>query len=243
MRLPPIALLGTLGCLSLAGPTTELPEGGSVLFVGNSLTYVNDLPQIVQALAAGGSGPAIEARMIAFPDYNLEDHLSRGDAVAAIRRGGWATVVLQQGPSTLTENRAQLRASARQLADEAAKVGARTALYAVWPTRDRVGDFPAADESYALAASDVNGTLLPVGEAWRAAWRRDASLALYAADGLHPSVTGSYLAGLVIAARLTGRSPVGMPRELRLAGGGRIEVPAALAATLQQAAAEALASR
>jgi len=242
MRLSPIALVGTLGCLSLSGPTAEVPEGGTVLFVGNSLTYANDLPQIVEALSAGGT-QAIEARMVAFPDFSLDDHVSRGDAMAAIRRGGWTTVVLQQGPSTLPENRAQLRVSAKRFAAEVSKVGGRTALYAVWPAQHRAADFPAADESYALAAADVDGILLPVGEAWRAAWRRDPNIPLYAADGLHPSATGSYLAGLVIAGRLTGRSPVGMPRDLRLAGGGRIEMPAALAATLQEAAAEALASR
>jgi hypothetical protein len=53
--------------------------------------------------------------------------------------------------------------------------------------------------------------LVAVGEGWRAAWRRDASLPLYNGDDFHPSPMGSYLGALMFAQRLTGRSPVGAP--------------------------------
>jgi hypothetical protein len=240
MRL--ILLLGALACGFPTAPGADLADGGSVLFVGNSLTYWNDMPLMVQALADATDPGKVGVRVVAFPDFNLEDHLARGDAMDAIRRGGWTTVVLQQGPSTLPSNRAQLRASTSAFATEISRVGARTALYSVWPTENRQQDFASAHESYALAASDVNGVFLPVGAAWLAAWRRDESTALYSGDGLHPSVDGSYLAALVIAARLTGRSPIGMPRTLTLLTGARIVIAASRADLLQQAAAEALES-
>ena len=77
-----------------------------ILFIGNSLTFVNDLPSRVAELA---STPAltVECEMVAFSDYSLADHWDRGDALRAIRRGGWTFVVLQQGPSALPESRAQ----------------------------------------------------------------------------------------------------------------------------------------
>ena len=67
-----------------------------------------------------------------------------------------------------------------------------------------------------------------------------ATPALYAPDGLHPNAYGTYLAALVIAGRLTGHSPLGMPATLALDRGGRLEIPAAVAATLQAAAVEVL---
>ena len=97
------------------------------------------------------------------------------------------------------------------------------------------------NESYTLAATDVNGMLFPVGEAWRAAWRRDPSLALYAADGLHPSVHGSYIGALVITSMLLDKSPVGMPARLTLRSGATLAIPTTDAAVLQEAAAEAIA--
>jgi hypothetical protein len=237
-----LLLLATIACDSPSTPGVEPVEPGTVLFVGNSLTYWNEMPFMVQALADASAPGTMQVRVVAFPDFNLEDHVARGDAMKAIRRGGWHVVILQQGPSTLSPNRAQLRASARAFAAEIMKVGARPALFAVWPSRSRMQDFDAAHESYALAATDVSGMLLPVGEAWRAAWRRDENMPLYSSDGLHPSVEGSYLAALVIAGRLTGRSPVGMPRELTLVTGARIAIATSRSGALQQAAAEVLAA-
>ena len=40
--------------------------------------------------------------------------------------------------------------------------------------------------------------LMPVGEAWRGAWRQNPDAPLYGPDGFHPTPTGTYLAALVI---------------------------------------------
>jgi hypothetical protein len=88
----------------------------------------------------------------------------------------------------------------------------------------------------------VGGILFPGGEAWRAAWRRDPSLVLYAPDGLHPNPTGSYLVALVMVAKLAERSAVGLPAAVRLRTGQVISVPPATAALLQVAAEEAIAA-
>lgn len=215
-----------------------LGEGRRVLFIGNSLTYWNDLPLIVQALADSAGGEPLAVMMVAFPDYNLDDHRARATAVQAIAAGGWELVVLQQGPSSLPENRAQLRASVAALDELIRDVGATTALYSVWPSDSRRGDFDAAIESYALAAQDVNGTLFPVAAAWLAAWEHDATLPLYSPDGLHPSVHGSYLAALVMYAVLYERSPVGLPARVRLGSGVEVGVTPSVAVALQEAALE-----
>jgi hypothetical protein len=92
-------------------------------------------------------------------------------------------------------------------------------------------------ESYRLAADDVRGVVLPVGQAWLDAWARDSGLSLYGPDDFHPSVEGSYLAALVIYARLSGRSPVGLPARFALATGGLVEIAPRTAALLQETAA------
>jgi hypothetical protein len=48
----------------------------------------------------------------------------------------------------------------------------------VWPSQARRGDFDGVSESYATAAADVHALLLRAGDAWRAAWRKDSTLAL-----------------------------------------------------------------
>jgi hypothetical protein len=223
-----------------AGPAGVEEDGRGVLFVGNSLTYANDLPEMVRALALA-SGETLRVGMVANPDWSLEDHWNGGDARSTIRRGGWDVVVLQQGPSSLPESRALLIDYTRRFAGEIRAAGATPALYAVWPSLSRSGDFDRASESYRLAAQDVGGMLLPAGEAWRAAWRADPDLQLYSADGLHPSVVGTYAAALVIYAGLLHRSPVGSPSTLTLRGGAVVRIDPAMAEVLQKAAEAALA--
>ena len=243
-----LTLVGTLGCLgadATAGPERATREGRPILFIGNSLTYFNDLPLIVEALADSVPGLTPAERlapvMEAFPDYALEDHWANGTAVRAIDQGKWSVVVLQQGSSALEESRVNLRVWTRKFDERIRAVAARTALYAVWPLASRQFDFDRVNESYTLAATDVNGMLFPVGEAWRAAWRRDPNLALYGPDGLHPSVRGSYIGALVIASMILDRSPAGMPTRLSLRGGAIVDIPRADAAVSQEAASEAIA--
>jgi hypothetical protein len=91
-----------------------------------------------------------------------------------------------------------------------------------------------------LAADDVTGVFMPVASAWLEAWKRDATLGLYA-DGLHPSPSGAYLAALVVYGKLLGASPRGLPSTLRLRSGAIVSIPPPTASMLQEAAATVLA--
>ncbi|HET7292167.1 MAG TPA: hypothetical protein VFM88_07075 [Vicinamibacteria bacterium] len=214
------------------------PPGDRVLFVGNSLTEANDLPLMVEALSAAAGRP-LSTESVTYGGVSLEDHWALGTQ-RSIERGGWRFVVLQQGPSALPDSRVNLREWTRRFDAVIRAAGAVTALYMVWPDSRRDGDFPRVSESYRLAAQDVAGILLPAGDAWQAAWRRQVSIALYGPDGFHPSAAGSYLAALTIACGLTESSPVGLPHRLRLRNGVSIEVAPAAAPALQAAADEAL---
>jgi hypothetical protein len=231
--------LALVSGLALPLPATAA-DGVRVLFIGNSLTAYNDLPAIVEALAKAGGQPTLDWKSVLLPGTSLEDQWRDGQARKAIGLGPWDYVVLQQGPSALDESRASLLDYVGRFAKEIRAVGARPAIYMVWPSSSRTSDFDDVSQSYRLAARQVDGLLFPVGEAWRAAWKRDAKLALYSSDGLHPTPAGSYLAALVMYGRLYGRSPVGLPANLTLSGGGAaIAVPEAEARLLQEAADEA----
>jgi hypothetical protein len=214
-----------------------------VLFIGNSLTSANDLPGLVEAIAAAEKGPRFECETIALPGFSLEDHWNQGDAVRAIRRGGRSVVVLQQGPSSLDESRVLLVDHAKRFADEARRAGARPALYMVWPSRARSADFDRVSASYASAAKAVDGVLLPAGDAWRALWRLDPELELYGPDGFHPSRLGSVLAALVIYRRLVSASAPAaeepQPGAARpLAWARALDVEAGIASMLERAVSE-----
>ena len=236
-------VLGPLVPAAAAADSWAPPDSARlrVLFVGNSLIYENDLPGIVEAVAAAANGgPALTVGTVAFPNYSLEDHWNRGAALKAIDGGGWDVVILQQGPSTSPESRGHLIAWTGRFAERIRAAGGRPALLMVWPPRSQAGGADAVRDSYAEAARTVDGILIPAGEAWREAWAEDPDLPLYASDDFHPSLLGSVAAAYVIWHVLTGRSPIGLPPriegEMR-----RVAMTPEQAALLQAAAAAAVA--
>src|ERR1700754_1130611 len=112
---------------------SKSPDALRVLFIGNSLTYSNDLPAIVQAMGAATLQRPLVYKTIAFPNFSLEDHWNQKEARKAIANSAWDIVVMQQGPSASTEGRALLLEYARRFADEIRRAGGRPALYIAWP--------------------------------------------------------------------------------------------------------------
>ena len=221
--------------LSLVTATTGA-AADRILFIGNSLTAWNDLPLVVEAMAKE-KGVFLSCEVATHPDFSLEDHWNR-DTQSVIRRGGFKYVVLQQGPSSLPASRENLREWTKRFGEEIRRSGATPALYMVWPDRSRLAFFPEVKESYRLAAEDVKGELLPAGEAWVAAWRRDAKLALYGADGFHPSRLGTYAAAAAILSGLFAVSPQGLKARLQLRNGVEYRVDEREARIVLEAVAE-----
>lgn len=242
-----MAMIGMLACRGGTGPVAcggEADGPMRILFIGNSLTYFHGLPYMVRSLADSLGEPPPVIEEVTKPDFSLEDHWNDGQAARVLRGGCWNYVVLQQGPSSLPESRALLLEYAGRFAPLIQRQGGRAALYSVWPSASRRGDFPRAIESYALAADHVDGVMLPAAMAWLEAWARDGDLRLYQ-DGLHPTPEGAYLAALVITGRLYGRSPAEMPSAVTVRAPGwgsaqTLRIDPATAATLKAAAQAAL---
>jgi hypothetical protein len=230
-----------------SGPTAPSGSDGPAppgalraLFIGNSLTYQNDLPGVVQALA---DSLDVERpfwfRAAVAPNYSLEDHWLTGSSHDALQRDTFDVVIMQQGPSSLPENQLHLREWAIRWADLIRDVNAVPALYMVWPDATRRSAFEAVSDAYTDAAVAVDGMLFPVGRAWLEAWAIDSGLALYGPDAFHPSGLGTYLAALVMVDRLYTVDLAAAPPRVRTTGGVTITVPSAMHAALVEAAREA----
>ncbi len=218
MRSPRLAsaalLLLVAACLPTLGPSQAVPRlvgDRRVLFVGNSLTYTNDLPGMVQTLARAAGDTALRTASIAEPDFSLEDHYVVGVVQKALDRSDWEWVVLQQGTSALPASQQYLRSFTEQFAPLIRAAGAEPVLYQVWPTTARRFDADAAVTSYFNAAVAVGGVFAPAGDAFTDALGLDAGIGVYSADGLHPSRRGTYVAALVILGRLIGVAPESLP--------------------------------
>lgn len=242
-----IALVAVLSsCLSVntVDPETsidKLPAGGRhVLFIGNSLTYTNDLPRTVASLAQS-AGDTVRVLSVALPNFAVIDHaLGKSNAVAVIRSQPWDFVVLQQGPTTVGLNRDTLIIATKLLDPDVRAAGGRIAQFMTWPQSDRTNLFDAVRETSQLAAESVNGVFIPAGEAWNAALKTNPQIALYGADGYHPGALGTYLAALVVFERVTGRDSRTLT-PVAVVGGVQLNAPESTVRFLQQIAHETVA--
>src|SRR5215212_1528310 len=136
-------------------PTTH--QAYRVLFIGNSLTYFNDLPATVAGMA-GSANITIQVASVAGPNLALIDHVEgSSNALDVIQQGSWNFVVLQQGPSALPLSRDTLLLATRLLNAQVESVGGRSALLMVWPESSRFAAFDDVRDSYRAAAADVAG--------------------------------------------------------------------------------------
>ena len=233
------ATIAGLSCLNVSRSIAPLPPGGHhVLFIGNSLTYVNDLPSTVAAIARS-AGDTIRIATEAQPNLALIDHLTGSTAaVEQIALGGWEFVVLQQGPTPRGICRDSLILWTKLFDPLIRKVGAKPALFMTWPASNQTGIFDDVRISFQQAAAAVNGVFMPAGEAWRSALRADPTLAVYGPDGFHPSSVGTFLAALEIYERITGRDARTLP-PIAFSNGLPLALPEATVRVLQAAAHDA----
>lgn len=205
--------LGAASCGSSSITDLEgTPPAGTqpdFYFVGNSLTYTNDLPAVVAALAAE-LGQPITYITEAHPNWSLEEHWAF-DIAGQIRQHRPKAVVMQQGPSTVMESRTHLVAWSKRIGDVVHEVGGEVALLGVAPPNSRIEYLEAGATSYAEAARGTNGYYIPASETWREAWELDSTLPLYGPDGFHPSYLGTLAAAHTILAVLMDVNPDSIP--------------------------------
>ena len=236
------------------------PDTIRVLFIGNSFTYYNDMPQMLEAMAASRNGPVIRTTMVASGGATLEDHWRDTAARSLLQRGRWDWVVLNEqstfGEVYLVNGRSRVHGWSR-FADFAGRYSAaarargwRVALLLHWANRDAPArDQAAIDYAITRVARANRATVVPTGVAWQAVSRAHPELELYDVDGHHPSPSGSYLEASTLYATLLSRSPVGATDTIRgpavEAGDGKVHpdsivvlaaLPPAEAGILQTAA-------
>lgn len=192
-----------------------------VLFIGNSYTYFNNLPEIFTKLAENGHGGEVETGMVAPGGWRLKDHWEAGEALKALHERKWDYAVLQEqstlGVTYFLEGRPRITGDkifkpyAKKWAAEIRKAGATPVFYLTWARKAVPEDQAALNYAYMHAAKESGAQVAPVGIAWAQVRQQQPLLELYLADGSHPSPAGSYLAGCTLYATIFHQSPVGLP--------------------------------
>jgi hypothetical protein len=169
----------------------------NILFIGNSLTYTNNLPELVKK-SAKLQGIKIDYKMIAFPNYSIKDHWKDGVVQKLIASKKYDFVIIQQGPSSQNYGRNLLIKYGKKYSSLCKKNNTKLCYFMVWPSLNNYHTFDGVIKNHKDAASVNNSILLPVGEVWKDYFDRTDDFQYYGSDGFHPSLKGSKIAAKVI---------------------------------------------
>lgn len=183
--------------LFLAGPIFSQNNPKQFLFVGNSLTYTNNLPKIFENVAANFN-ETINTKSLCYPNYALEDHWEEGKLQKLINTGTYDYIIVQQGPSSQNEGKLMLIDYGKKIKALCSKKNSQLVFFMVWPSKYYANTFDGVIQNY-LLASQINKALVsPAGEVWKAYELENNLENLYGVDGFHPSKTGSFLSALTL---------------------------------------------
>ncbi|MFO0494427.1 MAG: DUF4886 domain-containing protein, partial [Flavobacteriia bacterium] len=215
--------LGLLLLLFISG-SNYAQDSISVLFIGNSYTYVNNLPTVFNNLTQSlGDISTVDSKTNG--GYTFQNHLSDAITHTKIHSRQWDFVVIQgqsQEPSFPTDQvNAQSLPPAVALADSVYNnwYCSQAVYFMTWgrqngdPQWDSISTFDGMNarlrNAYMRIADSANASVSPVGVAWKYVRDNHPTINLYSSDGSHPSMEGTYLAACTFYSSLFRKSAVG----------------------------------
>jgi hypothetical protein len=177
-----------------------------VLFIGNSLTYFNEMPWLAEEVAKSLSvKPRLRADFSGRSGATLRQQWERGRAVRAIREGKYHYVVLQPQSTEILRPEEQTLRYAKMLDEEIRQSGAKTILFLTWAPLTAKHEQSAYNREFAKLSKELGARIAPVGVAWESL--RKQGIELFDQSGLHANLAGSYLSACVFVATIYDRSP------------------------------------
>lgn len=220
-------ILAFLTCICISARLQAQSSSIQVLFLGNSYTYVNDLPKLLKDVALS-TGDTIITDENTPGGHSLMGHSSNPTSLAKINSAKWDYVVLQdqsQLPSFPEPDVIEMVYPYARALDSIIDLNhpcTKTVFYMTWgrkkgdaqncPFWPPVCTYQGMDSLLALRykkmANDNEALISPVGALWKYLRANSPGLELYQSDESHPSLAGSYAAACSFYAILLKKDPM-----------------------------------
>lgn len=180
-----------------------------VLFLGNSYTSVNNLPQLISN-AAQSVGDTLFYDSYTPGGYTLQDHIQDANGTDKIKNQTWDYVVLQGQSQEPVTKKGNFKGGAGALNNYTNQYNSCSVimLYVTWGRKNgdpsNCAKFPVMctylgmdttlRNTYYDLAHDINAEVSPVSAVWQYLRNNHPGINLYQSDGSHPSLAGSYAA-------------------------------------------------
>jgi len=201
-------------------------ENAQVLVVGNSLTYVNNLPALFNGLVdAQPDGLRWHADLVGVPGGSLAEHWNNGFVAKQIASGQWQAVVLQERGGTLAclanpqareqEDCTSSLAAHRRFIELAGKYNVRVIVLGTWgPDAIWQGKL---SRGLNRVVAGTKAEALDVGPLVRDYGKKHGGTPMGIDQIGHPSVDANLLVAGALYRQLTGNTPQALAFETKAA--------------------------
>lgn len=184
-----------------------------VLFIGNSRTFYNDMPDMIREIADESGAPyKLQIVEHLLPGARLRDHWTNKRLRSLITAERWDEIIIQaQSGAHIDGERRYFHDYGARLVREAKANADNVRLFVTWTYDD--AQYPKAmrdayhrriQSDHKSLAAKTSVTMTNVGDIWETYRTSSFDFAL-TSDGNHPTAQGSYIAALALYSDLEGR--------------------------------------
>lgn len=183
----------------------------NVLFIGNSYTYFNSVPEQFEFLAEKqNTNINVNVKLISRGGATLKSLWDQNTAIAEIKANKWDFVVLQEqsmlgsmiafegGRQRHIYSPDQFYLYSSKFIELIKSNGAKPILFMTWASDSAPEQQGLLTHSYTSIALKTDSLLAPVGISWKRLKESNFDGQLYYRDGSHPSPVGSYVVAATI---------------------------------------------
>lgn len=188
-----------------------------VLYLGNSYTYTNDLPNVLEKIAQSQSREISSTEFLS-GGARFMTHWNNPSVISKIQEGGIDFMILQGQSQEAAFPQGQFMNEVYPYAKSLDSLfkehnpNGKVLFFMTWGYRygDQVNCqfyppfcnfFSMTQElynNYRQMALDFNSSVAPIGAAWRYSIILDSNYVLHSSDNSHPSIDGTYLSACVL---------------------------------------------
>jgi hypothetical protein len=201
---------------SLSAQTSGAPNSQNkkirVLFVGNSFTYYNNLPQVVSAMAKS-QDVIIDTKHSTVGGSSLENHWKseRGTQTRImLELEKWDYVVFNNHSLSAINSPEKFLDYSKKFADLVRSKGAEPIFMMTWAYKSNPLMLPEIEKLHKELCEQTNTNFIPGGPLFASSLKYRADIELFH-DDIHPSSNGTYLLGLAFYKYFTGKSVSTIP--------------------------------
>ena len=175
-----------------------------VLFLGNSHTFFNDMPELFARFVEKTTGEKPDVTMLAYSGRDLDWHRREYFSLRFnLMHGGYDYCIIQQAAHPYPPIEATLETGA-DIIDLCHRCGVKPVVYMTWAEKRFPENQQKMIDTCEKLAGENDALLAPIGRVWQSVQTERPEIELYHTDGEHAGPYGDFLIAAVFCRMLAG---------------------------------------